>query len=279
MTGLPSNAPENALTEIIRRQDNLPERSRIGGDRIHASSLIDADFCPRKEWLVRRSDVVLQDYAGGAMRLVWALGRAAEHHARMQLLRELRHAALGRWACHCGQTTQTGYFDPESSCSTCGSGIEHYREAVLEVGVVVGSPDFLVRGEDGRVIVVEFKSMKADDFKALTSPVAAHSRQVRFYVHMLHANGVAVHPQPRVIYLAKDFIVRQSVYKEFVLPEVNLDSPDPNTILAFAEAEEAMGELIPNMLPSCASGGPTCTKAGSCPCGARCFAIGQGGGA
>ena len=151
--------------------------------------------------------------------------------------------------------------------------MDNYGEVLLEVGSVVGSPDFLVEDEDGRIVVLEFKSMKADHFKALNGPKPEHARQAKLYVQMLHHMGRPVNPQARVIYLAKDYLVGQSVYKEYPLTPVNLDTPDANTMLAFEEAEKAMGPELPDMLPVCASGGMTCTKAKSCPCSGRCFAL------
>jgi len=273
-TTIESNASDDAFVAIIKRQDSIPDVSRVGGDRIHASSLLDRDFCPRKEWLMRTSEQTCSNYAGGAMRLVWALGRAAEHHARQQLLKELRHAAIGSWFCRCGRTTQTGKFDSDATCPYCETHLDNYGEAVLEVGSVIGSPDFLVEDEDGRIVVLEFKSIKADHFKALTGPHCEHALQANTYVYMLHRMGLPVNPTARVIYLAKDYMVGESVYKEYPLPiPFNFDAPPGAIRLGFEDAELAMGEEMPDQIQVCSTGGPTCTKAKNCPCVARCFAL------
>lgn len=258
------------LLAAVEEQDRAPETARLGGDVVHVSSLLDREFCPRKSWLARYEQRVIQRRAGGAMRVVWTMGRAAEHHIRIQLLKTMLHKAHGRWECDCRRSSAQGFFDAQASCPLCGSTLMHYAEQPLEFGNVTGSPDFIVANEAEELVVMEIKSIQKKDFQPLTAPVEIHVRQASFYVHLLHELGFRVQPVPIIFYVCKDFIVRESTYKSFDAPRLNLDNPSSEIRLAFADAAEATAEEIPNRLPACQS----CTSvvAARCPFVGSCFA-------
>ena len=268
---VPNRPPIGFFIDTMRRQDSRVEVGRSGSNLIHVSSLLDTQFCARKEWLLRTSGDSTVNRTGGAMRIVWALGRAAEHHARLQLLQELRHAAWGVWSCDCGRTRSAGHFDAEARCLTCESTLHNYLEKQVVFAGVTGSPDFIVRDSTGKLIVLEFKSIKKDAFELLSSPQPAHVRQAKFYVHLLHELGEEVDPRIRVIYVAKDY-VHGGVYKEYLADAVDLQNPDANIRLAFQEAGRALQDTMPEMSSICQTGGAECTLARTCPVVGRCFA-------
>lgn len=266
---VPDPVPAGWLSGVLKAADREPERSRLGGDAVHLSSLVgDGAFCPRATWLARRFKIQLHQSASGAQRVIWAMGRAAERHVRKQLLSRLKGAAYGRWHCNCVETETNGFQPPaEVKCQHCRSPLHHYGELLLRWRGIVGSPDFVfVSG--GRLVVVEIKSMNGRDFDALVAPLRSHVRQAQGYTAMLHFTSP--HPvdlHPRILYVRKEFKVGD-VYKEFSPSQSALPSHG-DLEQAFSDGEAAAGETLPPKLPVC--GSCNSPRASKCPVLAHCF--------
>lgn len=268
---IPADAPEGFFKNTIEGQDRKAERSRKGASEnnlIHATSALDSDFCPRENWIMRDEGTTNYRSATGAMRIVWALGRAAETHVRNQLLAQFSSRAVGRWSCDCGSDSSVGLLDLNLTCSRCGSKLNHYNEESVEFGGIVGNADFVLQDDDGREVVFEVKSMKKEHFESLQSPLPDHIRQAKTYIYLRSHNGRSVDPRPRLIYVAKDYSTT-GVYKEFRSVSANLDNPEAFFRAMLEEVSEAIGESIPSRLPVCPS--VESPRAKRCSCVSSCF--------
>jgi len=254
------------LVGIIRSADAQPDRSRDGGELIHVSNII-GDFCPRREWLKREIGYDVPRTVNGAMRIVWALGRAAELHVREQLLTRLRGNAFGRWGCdRCSAIEEVARRYHFKQCE-CGGKFDRYHEAQIidEESGVTGSADFIWIHR-GFFNVVEIKSMVKHDFEALKKCKADHMNQAEFYRWILHRNGHEVH-RADVIVVAKDY-VNESPYKMFSSERVATARP---TIVSAtkSDVELARGDELPDRVAQCAS--PDSPRAKICDACSLCF--------
>ena len=251
-----------SLTDLIRIQDRIPEEKRVGGNYSHVSALV-GDFCARREVLARRHNVSLSETASGSMRVVWALGRAAESHVRKQLAAMMQGNMYGEWECRCGHTREQGFYAPVV-CPRCSTTPENYVElkCVDDEAMVTGSPD-LIWFHDGEFHIVEVKSIKSDDFKALLAPKVIHVHQAICYVRLFRAMGHQVSNQVRVIYVSKDAVATVP-YKEFTG-----EYDHAFTEMLWEDARAAKGEVLPPRLPVCSNAmTPTARGCGLC---VNCF--------
>lgn len=277
-----SGLPESYLATCIRLQNDQVNKVRATSDYIHVSSLI--GMCPRQYALMAQMGDVLGDRIGTAHQVMWALGRAAENHIRDSYIRHVDFkGVLGRWTCRCGSSIHEGRYESDLQCGTCKTVLDRYREFVLvdeECGVI-GSPD-LVFELNGKVYVVECKSIKGGEgtnahkgFDALDMPLGDHVFQARMYTHLLKLAGYDVADELIIIYVNKDFQIRNDrVLKEF---HVDVSAPEHQAAIdrALFEAKEVMDYLrgkgpLPERVLCEDDSGARATK---CPAATRCFSI------
>jgi hypothetical protein len=254
------------LVDIVRSADSKPDVSRVGSDLIHVSSVI-GDFCPRREWLKREIGYYVPHSVSGAMRIVWALGRSAEHHVREQLLTTLRGNAFGRWGCtRCAAEDEDARQYHFKQCE-CGGTFDRYIEAEIvdEETQVTGSVDFVWIHRDS-FNFVEIKSMNKKDFDLLKKVKADHMNQVEYYRWLFHRNGFKVN-RAEVIVVAKDFVMG-SPYKLFRSERVA--TAQPMIVGATKDdVELSRGDEMPKRIQQCAS--PEAPRAKVCEACSLCF--------
>lgn len=265
------------VSQCIRLIDSEPEKSRAGGELVHVSTLIGADWCPRAHLINLRHEQSHFENVLPQMRIVWALGRAAESHVRGQFIKAHgRHRVIGNWKCRCGESTREGVGAQFVKCTSCGTAIENYHELVLhdhEVGLI-GSPDLVFIAEDGGYEVVEIKSIKKDGFVELNAPKFDHVMQCYGYVEFLRrTTGLRV--DGRILYVAKDFISpRQSPYREFqIAPHEAAASQVMSTLREGLTGmrHHQKSDSLPDRLPACSS--PASKRAKSCVACTLCFSL------
>lgn len=259
------------LTQRISAQDRQGEVKRIGaGDYLHASALVNDGFCQRAEVIGRRSGEAIIEPSWGAMRVVWALGRAAEHHVRTQLIKSMPGNSYGDWSCPCGRSSHRGQFK-RRTCGSCGHPVAIYGEAHIqsEDYRLSGSPDFVwVHREEFHL--VEIKSIKRDGFEALVAPLLNHTHQVKLYAYLYHLAGHRVSQTQRIIYVAKDYI-QGGVYREFTVTQ-NFNAPEPWLTRCLEDALVATQTAeVPPRLMACDN--PNSARARRCPMVGTCFSL------
>lgn len=286
--------------EILKQlyfEDRKAEPSRHGGELIHASHLVHNHKCARMLYLANyMSDagVSFDESPFGAMKLVWALGRAAEKHARRQLLKSpsIRARAYGMWKCKCEVTEARGHFPATASrCTRCGTHPHNYHEITLgdEDSGTMGNPDMIVQ-QGRRYTVVEIKSIKKasstqhQGFDTIEHPMPKHVEQGANYVDLGERNGLYMHRAPMTLYVLKDYDPKKWYKALLPTPElleaVNADVADARAAgRAYRTARKAVeldpttrDENLPPKIAMCAAKPDKCKK--SCPVWAECYARG-----
>lgn len=277
------------LSETLRVVDaELTSPRTVGW--VHVSDLL--DFCARKFALVERHSIDLTKSASGPMRVVWAMGRAAETHIRNQLIRAFNYQnVIGEWSCGCGSMINVGFCNNIKTCHRCGTKAVNYGEFSLkdESLMLVGHPDLLL-WVDGEVLPVEIKSVKANPppssrghdescFKSLQAapldqPLPDHAFQLTAYAKLLRArNTLPISDKGIVLYVSKDF--------GFTTPylEKHISTSEGITSRLVDDAFYRVGELrqqqksnaLPERLRACSSS--SSTKAKNCVACTSCFSV------
>ena len=207
---------ENYFIDKVLSMDSTPESSRVGSAYIHVSSLI--GMCVRKYLLAYTTDLDRSEVVKPSMRLVWALGRAAETHVRTQFIEAVnKEGVVGKWKCKCGFLKMDGLYDDTLKCTRCSKKANVYTETALfdHEHCIVGSPDLIyIRPDNEKLMVVECKSINKKDFDALKSPKMDHVHQAMAYNELLRRSGANQDSSVSIVYVCKDFNF-SSPYKEF----------------------------------------------------------------
>ncbi len=262
----------NLVKDVIDGQDRIPQRNRRLGATgyTHVSSLI--GICTRQVVLAAVHERTVTEAVTGGNRVVWALGKAAERHARQQLIAGWGYQSVfGVWRCRCEHLETRGYHDSRRKCDRCGESADTYDELTLydHRHRIVGNPDLLFR-DRGKFVALECKSMTGEQFKALTEPKADHVHQAVMYRHLLEVSGFPAHDEVIIFYVNKNFMFG-SPYKEF---HVNTREPACEALLARSLAEAArvrdgLRERVPPPRTMCDS--VHHPEAKKCPMVGLCF--------
>lgn len=255
------------LVKLISRQDNRPERERIGGEFTHVSALIN-DVCPRKAALARLYPIVSYNPVSGAHRVMWEIGRAVEKHVRKQLIEGLNYQNVyGMWHCSCKKVRYEGWHKPSKICGTCGTPSNIYEELTLkckEYGMS-GNPDLIMTLDD-MIGFVEIKSItnsksaneRKEGFATLVEAQANHCLQVSSYkrlgLSLSSRLRMPLHEHCIVLYFAKEFDFRLPVpYKTF---EIRPEKREKTIQAMFEDGKSIMNatdQTLPPRLHACRS--------------------------
>lgn len=275
---LPVRHGANYVTKRVLEMDSTPELTRVGKQYTHVSALL--GICPRRHLLAHIHSLERTKSVNASMRLVWALGRAAETHVRTQFIDAMqRMTIIGTWACKCGHTKRDGFYKDVPSCGKCRTKPTQYKECPLfdHDARITGSPDLLyARPDNGKVRVVECKSIKKDEFEKLTKPKADHVLQGMAYNELLRINGMPQDSSITVIYICKDYQFT-SPYKEFEVERTGEHNDrlsmmwDSANVIASGIRNNAEGKrvTIPDRLSVCYTEEATTAK--NCDCVGLCF--------
>lgn len=275
---LPSTHSDDYVSKRVLEVDSIPELTRVGKQYTHVSALI--GICPRRHILAHVNKLERMNPVNASMRLVWALGRAAEHHVRTQFIEAMqRRTILGTWVCKCGFLKKEGLYEDVPSCPRCRTKPTNYKECPLfdHHARITGSPDMLyLRLDTNKIRVVECKSIKKDDFEKLTKPKADHILQGMAYNELLRINGLPQDDSITVIYVCKDYQF-SSPYKEFQIKrDANHDAQiqrmweSANQIAAcIRDVSDDFEPIVPDRLQTCSSDSSLTAK--NCDCVGLCF--------
>lgn len=272
------------LIDKVRSADCEPEAARVGGQYLHVSSLISA--CIRRHVIAYYSKVERLNSVNAGMRIVWALGRAAEHHVRTQFIKAVsKSGVVGKWKCKCGHLKVDGLYDDILKCPKCDKKADQYTECLLldTKNRITGSPDLLyIRPDNKKLMVVECKSMNKASYDALTNPSTDHVLQAMAYNELLRINGADVDDSVTIVYVSKDFSFKNP-YKEFRVrrsQQSELDIQYMWKIAAeYAEYVDRIDKGVklqsfPKRWSACPSS--DCTVAKGCDCVGMCFSLQNG---
>lgn len=216
---------DNHFIDVLNYEDGQPLLSRSDGvnNYLHVSAYVNG-FCPRQAVLQQRFNTSTTDVVTGGHRVVWAIGRAIEKHIRDSYIKHTGGKDVyGKWSCNCGRVKYEGFKSNQvGRCVACRSYADNYGEVDLishEVGLA-GHPDFIFRLSNGKLVIVEIKSIKVDTkhnnigFKDLKEPLANHVLQAAAYRRLFKEAGFDVYDKILIVYAAKDFVYG-SPYKSY----------------------------------------------------------------
>lgn len=161
-----------------------PERST---KILHASELLkyDAEFCPREFALLDLTGKTRPDrFVSTADRATWDFGNLYAAWLIDKLSKD-KHV-VGDWECkHCGKKYR--FRSRPKQCKKC----EHTHFNYVEVrfkskscGASCGV-DLLWRMDDGKLKVVEVKSLKKEEFNTIAAPLAEHRWRTNLYMRII----------------------------------------------------------------------------------------------
>lgn len=272
--------PENFVFNVVSAVDSTPEPHRDENDFTHVSTLLNSP-CPREIALIRKyKPEVVRPIVRG-MKVIWALGRAAEIHVRDNMIAGAPDHIWGDWECRCGAVRATGTASDmglEGPCEVCGTIPMKYREHALfdtDRGVI-GSPDFLLRYGD-IFTVVEVKSCNDKGFEQVkeSGPSADNSLQALYYRRMLYRGLYNVHPFSIILYVQKDYKWGQVPYIECRVDAdmkgytISLDMMDQVAVEIKRVRDDA--NYMPGRLPVCKN--PTNKRPKGCATCSLCFSV------
>lgn len=268
---------EGLIKRLLARADSKPERSRIGRGYTHVSNLI-GGLCPRQFRIMDEKNSPDLRSVTGAHRVMWALGRAAERHARETLIKGCNRAGMyGIWSCRCGQvTTAPGFYnDSIKACSICKRKPGFYKEATLWAydDQVVGNPDVIWCDKNNTYYPIEIKSMTGEKWKDLDAPKGDHVFQAACYRELLRRSGFSVGNKVIMLYTSKHFYYG-SPYKEYAI-DVSGDQWRLRISLAFDAARALRDSRRREDMPSRLCEVQTDRRAKDCPCLVECFGRGD----
>jgi hypothetical protein len=278
-----SEYSDTYFIDNVMSEDSKPEAARVGGEYLHVSSLI--GMCLRKHVLAYSTKVERSNSVGSGMRIVWALGRAAEAHVRGQFVEAMNHQSiLGVWKCKCGHLKVNGLYDDTLKCPKCDKKAKQYTEYALfdHEFKIVGSPDMVyVRPDNNKIMVVECKSINKKDYDELTKPKTDHVHQAVAYNELLRKQGGDVDDSVTIVYVCKDFSFK-GPYKEFRVARTKQINDDIDSMWRNAKEyadecariKEGKKPSYPKRLKSCVDNESTTAK--SCDFCGICFATPNG---
>jgi hypothetical protein len=288
---VPQALPEpGALSSALNAVDTTSEAARNESEYTHVSTLLNA--CPRQVVLEQKYRTAIVRQVNPGDRLIWALGKAAEHHARSSLIASFPDNAFGDWSCNCGKMYVSGKVFSEvqsnayDACPRCEVRPCRYHEHVLrdEERRIVASPDLILFFPEPLVpgcavfLPVEFKSKCIklfDEQVKKGQPETENALQVLSYARILRTLGHTV-PFSVIIYIAKDFRWGMKPYLEFRVVENGGTAPTLNLLEGNAEAIKAAREPnapLPPRLGVCSH--PSTSRAKGCSSCTMCFSLTQ----
>ena len=279
----PEQYHDSFFIQKVLSVDSKPETTRVGTEYLHVSSLI--GMCLRRHLIAYSTKVERSKSVNSAMRVVWALGRAAESHIRNQFIEAMDYRdILGVWKCKCGHLKVSGLYDDTLKCPKCEKKASSYSEYSLfdHENRIVGSPDMVyIRPDNRKAMVVECKSINKNDFLKLSNPIWDHVHQAVSYNELLKINGVEVDDSVTIVYVCKDYNFG-GPYKEFRVKRD--DQLNSDVAFMWGQAKEYARQLdiikagkkpsYPNRLSTCTTQEDSIPK--SCDCCGMCFALPNG---
>lgn len=262
--------PDNFLKSILDESDRKPQQTRLASysGYTHVSSLAN-NFCPRQYAISIEEKLNLHESLTGGHKVTFAIGRAVEQHVRESFIESYgRHNIYAKWLCPCGKKYYEG-LGLTVTCQ-CGKSVDIFSEPdiVDEENAIKGHPDLVFR-YDKSLHVVEIKSIKADAWNDLESPLSSHIKQANLYPYLLSKKTGNVSPVVTFLYVTKDFKFG-SPYKEF---RIDTNSEENQKIRAemLAEAKQVKDYVSTRQMPERICSSLASNLAKKCPMAFRCF--------
>lgn len=235
--------PNPFLSPMCDIEDKKPTQSRLSekSDYVHVSSLL--DLCPRQYTLARHYNLDIKNNVFPGERIIWEMGKALEAH----VIRNIREYHGFDFVFNNIDIMNNDY-------------------------MIRGAPDACIVVGDDISVILEVKTMKADDFKKLERPKGDHVLQAAMYqwLYNNYYSDTKAHDTVIILYVSKDAI-KASPYKEFQV-DVNEAMVKNGVNIALKLAKELKDAQDNNIIPRrhiCNR--EDCARARNCPVAKLCF--------
>ena len=226
---------DNQLLDRLSAEDTTFEKNRledvVGGGYVHATHL--DNICLRAVYLHSRYNIpVPMKQVTSNDRLTWNTGRGFEKHVRKQLIKSFgENQIFGISSCRCENLKSTFPKTEKSiDCDTCKTDQYHkYHEHTFSLDEfgVVGNADFGYIIDNDKLILIEIKSIKKEEFEKLKKPQPPHKNQILRYYYYAKLLGFNVSSEVQVVYVSKGYIGKLGhgdvPYKSFTIDTKNED--------------------------------------------------------
>lgn len=178
-----------SISDLIHdRLDKINQPHSVMGP-LHASSLTQEDFCPRRVALLRATKKKLPpEYIDGCLRVTFDMGRAVQDVLNNQWLRDIMY---GQWRCHTCGVDKVGFAPKSKFCENqkmpCNFRYRELNFVCSDLGVT-GGIDGLIHPKPGPLIVIEVKIIGDSQFPKIETaqmPLAEHSQRTRLYLYLV----------------------------------------------------------------------------------------------
>lgn len=211
------NLVSDLMDFITAQAENPPERT----PGWHPSEFASDWFCLRKAVIrsVMADYGVEEDKSNTAnMQLIFQLGHCLHDWYRDKYLGPMG-VLHGTWECLNASCNETINGKMPEKCSLCGSQFT-YKEDTIQCDTtgITGALDGYILGNDGKVYVIDLKTMKPESWDILQKPLKGNVRQLMVYMHKKDIE------QGILLYInkstgrVKQFIVRysKSMYEQII---------------------------------------------------------------
>jgi len=159
-----------------------PERSHT---TVHASDVTKSGFCVRQYRLMDVLGISRPDmYVPPALRATWDMGKAV---ADLICNEWAGDKAIGNWYCRRCEITKYFKPKPQGGCNKMQKCEWTYKEMAFihKEHRISGSVDLLLDVGAARVMLIELKIMKADDWEKLVAPLGEHKARTQLYLQLV----------------------------------------------------------------------------------------------
>lgn len=268
---------ETLISTLIKNLGKYyPERSH---KTVHASDVTKAEFCPRQYRLMDILGLKQPDtYINTALRATFDLGSMVAE----RLVEDwMGGRAYGKWVCRkCEHTIAFGTRPIGHKCGAVGDCDYSYREINFfgESSGISGSLDLIAYLGGSKMIPVELKTIKTEDFDKLAAPLAEHRLRTRLYLKLIEDSQNPIRFQldtdkAKILYVSKGFGKMHPDYGQ-ILPfkEYDVQRDDQSIELYLARGTLVKQCRVTETIPiSKVCDSVTCTTAKRCLVKSQCW--------
>lgn len=286
-----SGIDDSDIVALLTSTDRIPDKNRLAGvlDGEYAHSTALPDLCLRKIQIMRKFGIdPYEKYVSSNDRLIWATGLAFEDLIRVQFTASIGHDNVfgDSYTCKCGaekinlKYKCSGLSIPK--CDKCGTLCDNYNQLVMKLDKygISSEVDFGYYNATGRIVMVETKSMKKEQYLDLKRPIKVHIRQAVFYANCAIECGYDIADYVMIIYASKGVTSYTDgpPYKAF---KVKFDKSHWASV--FSRSMFAKGKRLKEINKDSDIVEMSCsdvelTQSRSCEVSALCFSLGECGG-
>lgn len=269
--------PKYSVIECLKKIMGHTEPARAW-DVLHASEIMDTDFCPRRVALME----LLGRKRGGqfippALRATFDMGkdvatRVCEHWGTDKV--------YGDWECRRCRAEAKFCIKPKGVCHDGHGHDWRYVEVRFEVAEysVTGSLDLLMNLGAPRLFVIEVKIMAPEEFAKLKAPLAEHRLRTNLYLHLVEHSGSPIASQinlsrAMVLYVSRGFGNKNDEHHGQIIPfkEYEVKRDDSDLAPYLAEALDVKRWRLAKLMPAHKCTTPHCQRAKGCPVVKDCY--------